>query len=166
MVFWLLGLAGSGKTTLGYRAYDYLKTQHVSTYLIDGDEVRKFFNNDLGYSIASREENIKRIIYGASVLSEAGICVIVCNISPFERLRQLAREKIKGYKQIYLNAQYEQVSKVETKEFYLFQNNEVVGKDLTFEEPMVNDLILQTHGTSEDQSFCILKEFMKRELRL
>ena len=70
--------------------------------MIDGDQVRGFFNSDLGYSKKNREENIKRIIYAAHVLEEANIIAIVCNISPFQNLRDLCRQKFKNYSEIYL----------------------------------------------------------------
>ena len=37
-----------------------------------------------------REENIKRIIYGAYLLENENIITIVCNISPFQKLRNSA----------------------------------------------------------------------------
>ena len=62
MIIWLMGISGAGKSTLANRLLaDLTIKNHV--YLLDGDEVRNFFDNDLGYSRLDREQNIKRIIF-------------------------------------------------------------------------------------------------------
>ena len=63
--------------------------------MIDRDLVRSCFNCDLEYSKKNREENIKRIIYGAHVLEEANIIGIVCNIPPFQNLEDICRKNLK-----------------------------------------------------------------------
>ena len=47
MIVWLIGISGAGKTTLGGRLEEYLKSRNKKCYLIDGDVIRKFFDNDL-----------------------------------------------------------------------------------------------------------------------
>ena len=54
MVIWLLGISGSGKTTIGSWVVDKLKSDNnLETFLIDGD---------LGYETKDKRTNIKRII--------------------------------------------------------------------------------------------------------
>ena len=95
MIIWLIGISGAGKTTIGRRLAAHFNTLGVKNYLLDGDEVRDLFDRDLGYSDAEREANIKRIILGAYLLDRNDIVGIVCNISPLEHLRALARRKRK-----------------------------------------------------------------------
>lgn len=40
-VFWITGLSGAGKTTIGYLLYTKLKIQKNSIVFLDGDELRK-----------------------------------------------------------------------------------------------------------------------------
>ena len=61
MIIWLIGISGSGKSTLGNLLFSQISKTGNKVRLIDGDIVRDFFNNDLGYSRKAREENIKRI---------------------------------------------------------------------------------------------------------
>ena len=61
MVIWLLGLSGSGKTTLGWKLQSYLEDISIPNYIIDGDDARSFFENDLGYTLKDRKTNLKRI---------------------------------------------------------------------------------------------------------
>ena len=91
MILWLMGISGAGKTTIGRRLKQYLDQEQIKNYLLDGDEVRDLFDRDLGYSDQEREANIKRIILGAYLLDKNDIVGIVCNISPLEHLRALAR---------------------------------------------------------------------------
>ena len=103
MIIWLIGILGAGKTTLGRKLEKFYKDKGLKTYLLDGDEVRDLFENDLGYTDQDREANIKRIILGTYLLDRNDIIGIICNISPFQHLRDLARRKIEGYNEIYLD---------------------------------------------------------------
>ena len=51
MVIWLLGLSGSGKTTLGRKLQSYLEDISIPNYMIEADDARSFFENDLGYTL-------------------------------------------------------------------------------------------------------------------
>src|SRR3989338_2385143 len=107
MVIWLIGISGAGKTTLGVRLKVYLDSLGKRTFIIDGDLVRDFFENDLGYSVPDRKTNIKRIMLAAHVLSQNNVTTIVCNIHPFEELRRFARRHIKDYNEVYLRRSIE-----------------------------------------------------------
>ena len=102
MVIWLLGISGAGKSTLGNLLKKYFDRKAVKSFILDGDSVRNFFDNDLDFSADERRQNIKRILLAAHALEQSGVIPIVCNISPFEDLRQFAREKFNDYVQIYL----------------------------------------------------------------
>ena len=62
MVIWLLGISGAGKSTLGKRLKKHYDTKGIHSFILDGDVVRTFFDNDLSYSVADRRQNIKRIL--------------------------------------------------------------------------------------------------------
>lgn len=102
MVIWLLGISGSGKSTLGKELKNYFDNNNINSYIIDGDIIRNFYENDLGYTKEDREANIKRILLSAYILEQNNIIPIVCNISPFEQLRDFARRKFDNYFEIYL----------------------------------------------------------------
>src|SRR3990170_7012687 len=101
MVIWFIGISGAGKTTLGKKLQQYFDDARKKSFLIDGNLARSFFDNDLGYSKKDRVANIKRITFAAHVLGQSDVITIVCCISPFESLRELARKRIKDYNEIY-----------------------------------------------------------------
>ena len=64
------------------------------TYLLDGDNVRHGLNKDLGFTVADRIENIRRIGEVAKLMTDAGLIVITAFISPFEQERAMVRNMI------------------------------------------------------------------------
>ena len=163
MIFWLMGISGSGKTTLGLKLKSFFEENHVKAYMIDGDEVRSFFDNDLGYSKEERMLNVKRIILAASLLEKNGITTIVCNISPFEDLRQFCKRKIRNYRQIYLKKSIRESMQSDVKNIYGEHHGKtpLVGVDIVFEEPAHSDLIIDVDKRSLDESFSDLLAFVK-----
>lgn len=155
MIIWLMGISGSGKTTLGRRVKKYFDSIGKRSCLIDGDIVRNFYDNDLGYSKEERISNIKRIMLAAHLLEENNVVCIVCNILPFEELRKFARKKMKKYIEIYLKRSLNQCKADDVKNVYKQNMNktEIVGIDIEFEEPENSDLIIDTENEMEEQSF-------------
>ena len=88
---WLTGLSGAGKTTLGNSVFNKLK-KFEKVIILDGDELRKGLNSDLGFSMEDREENIRRVAHTAKMLYDNGFLVITTLISPTFHSRKMARE--------------------------------------------------------------------------
>ncbi len=61
VVLWFTGLSGSGKSTVAGALEEALHERGVSTYLLDGDNVRHGLCSDLGFSDEDRKENIRRV---------------------------------------------------------------------------------------------------------
>ena len=165
MVIWLMGIPGAGKTTLGIRLEDYLKSQDKKCYRIDGDVIRKFFDNDLGYTYEERVQNIKRIILAGYILEQNGIIPIICNISPFEKLREFARKKFDSYNEIYLRKSIEDSRKSDVKGLYrdnLGKTN-LVGIEIPFEEPQNCDLIVEVDNLGISESMEKIISFLKEK---
>jgi len=156
MVIWLLGISGSGKTTITQELKKHFDKDGVKSFIIDGDIVRDFYDNDLGYSKEDRVANIKRIMLSAYLLEQNGIIPIVANISPFEFLREFAREKFNNYFEVYLKRE---LKEIKNKDFVYKDSTDVVGVDMVFDEPTKPSLTLDTGTLSLDECVSkILKE--------
>ncbi|MDU4275553.1 MAG: adenylyl-sulfate kinase [Enterobacter asburiae] len=68
--------------------------QGVSTYLLDGDNVRHGLCSDLRFSDDDRKENIRRVGEVASLMADAGLVVLTAFISPHRAERQMVRERV------------------------------------------------------------------------
>ena len=160
MIIWLMGISGAGKSTLANLLLADLANKN-QIYLLDGDEVRFFFDNDLGYSRLDREQNIKRIIFAAATLEKNDVIVIVANISPFENLRQLCRNKFDNYVEIFLDRKIENAQKSDVKGMYSkAAGSEIVGQSVPFEKPVNSDLEIDTNIVDIETSLEVIKNYL------
>lgn len=92
VVLWFTGLSGSGKSTVAGALEQSLHRLGVSTYLLDGDNVRHGLCRDLGFSDEDRKENIRRVGEVAKLMVDAGLVVLTAFISPHRAERQMVRD--------------------------------------------------------------------------
>jgi adenylylsulfate kinase-like enzyme len=162
MVIWLLGISGSGKTTQARRLQSWLESNGRPSYLLDGDDVREFFEGDLGYSAEERRSNVKRIIHGAYLVQAAGRDCIVACIAPFEELRQFARRKIPGYVEIYLKRDLKACLAEDQRDVYRrnLGRTDLVGINIAFDPPAASDLTVDVDCRNEDEVFELVTRFL------
>lgn len=91
-LLWFTGLSGSGKSTVSGALEQALHALGISTYLLDGDNVRHGLCGDLGFSDDDRRENIRRVGEVAKLMVDAGLVVLTAFISPHRDERQKIRE--------------------------------------------------------------------------
>jgi bifunctional enzyme CysN/CysC len=60
-------------------------------YVLDGDNLRHGLNADLGFGLADRAENQRRLAHVAKLLADCGQVVLVPAISPLAEHREFAR---------------------------------------------------------------------------
>lgn len=103
---WMTGLSGSGKSTLANALDDKLFDAGRHTYVIDGDNLRRGLNRDLGFTVEDRIENVRRIAEVARLFVDAGLIVIVAVISPFQSERESARDLFpeNGFLEVFVDA--------------------------------------------------------------
>jgi bifunctional enzyme CysN/CysC len=89
---WFSGLSGSGKSSVAVLAEQILLERGCPAYILDGDNLRHGLNADLGFTMADRAENLRRLAHVATLMADAGLTVLVPAISPLEEHRELARK--------------------------------------------------------------------------
>ncbi|MBJ7337986.1 sulfate adenylyltransferase subunit CysN [Mycolicibacterium sp.] len=89
---WFTGLSGSGKSSVAMLVEQKLLESGRPAYVLDGDNLRHGLNADLGFTMADRAENLRRLAHIATLLADSGQIVLVPAISPLEEHRALARK--------------------------------------------------------------------------
>jgi bifunctional enzyme CysN/CysC len=89
---WFTGLSGSGKSSVAVLVEQKLLRNGIPAYILDGDNLRHGLNADLGFTMADRAENLRRLAHVATLLADSGQIVLVPVISPLAEHRELARQ--------------------------------------------------------------------------
>lgn len=93
-VLWLTGLSGSGKSTIAQDLERQLHNMGYYAQVLDGDNIRSGINNNLGFSLDDRMENIRRVSEVAKLYLNSGMISICSFISPTIEIRNFARSII------------------------------------------------------------------------
>jgi bifunctional enzyme CysN/CysC len=149
-VLWFTGLSGAGKSTLANRVDRQLFARGYHTFLLDGDNLRRGLNRDLGFSDADRVENIRRVAEVARLMVDAGLIVLVCLISPFRADRALARSRFEPgeFVEVHVDAPLAVAEARDVKGLYrkarAGQITHFTGIDSAYEAPTNPELHLRT----------------------
>ncbi len=149
-VIWFTGLSGSGKSTIANALEVALHSQNRRTYILDGDNIRKGLNKDLGFTDADRVENIRRIAEVAKLMMDAGLIVMTAFISPFRREREMAREMIgsENFVEVYVSTPLAACEQRDVKGLYKKARAgklpNMTGIGSTYEAPTNPSIILNT----------------------
>ena len=147
---WFTGLSGSGKSTIANLVERRLADSGFHTYLLDGDNVRHGLNSDLGFTAEARVENIRRLAEVAHLMTDAGLIVLVCAISPFANERQFARERFDEgeFVEVFVDASLAACEARDTKGLYqkarAGELKNFTGIDSPYEAPERAELRLAT----------------------
>jgi adenylylsulfate kinase len=166
-VIWLTGISGAGKTTLANSLQKHLEKYCLQVELLDGDKVREFFENDLGYKRADRIQNIRRITFAAKLLADHGVVAIVANIAPYYEVRDFIRKKLPRYCQIYVKASIEVVALRDVKglykDFNCRQMTDLIGLDDLYEIPRLPNLVVDTDKETIECSFQKILDYLLKK---
>jgi adenylylsulfate kinase len=115
---WFTGLSGAGKSTNAYNVYMELKRRGLKVELLDGDIIRMNFSQGLGFSKTDRDINIRRIGFVSYLLNKNDIISIVAAISPYRETRDLNRQLIGNYIEVFCDCPLEVLEKRDPKGLY------------------------------------------------
>ena len=154
-VLWFTGLSGAGKSTVAMAVEQDLFRRGYHTYVLDGDNIRKGLNANLGFSPEDRAENIRRVGEVAALFADAGFVVITAFISPYrsdrERARMAAGER---FHEVFVNADLATCEKRDPKGLYrrarAGEIQEFTGISAPYEIPEQPELIVDTGRGSVD----------------
>ena len=154
MVIWVIGLAGSGKTTVANMLRDAFWTAKKPVVLLDGDNVRDVFGNDLGFTKRDRLINARRIRSLCYLLDQQNIDVVCAILSISQADRDWCRTNLNNYKEIYLDVSVDMIEargdRVIYQQYKDGETKNVVGYDIQFEVPDKSDFIIENTNSIDD----------------
>ncbi len=149
-VYWITGLSGAGKTSIGQKLYSLIKADNPATVFLDGDSLREVYGNLLGHKPEDRKNlatSYSRLCY---MLSKQGLTVICATISMFADVRQWSRKNISDYVEIYVDVPLDILQQRDQKSLYsralAGEAENVVGVNEDFEAPENPDIVLVNDG--------------------
>ena len=167
---WFTGLSASGKSTIANEvewrlAQDY----NCHTYLLDGDNVRRGLNHNLGFSDADRHENIRRFGEVAWLFVDAGLIVMAALISPFRSDRAMVRERFAQgeFFEIYVACSIDVCAERDPKGLYEKARRgevpEFTGISSPYEPPEAPDLVLHSDQHSAEECALQVLSFLEEK---
>ncbi len=167
-VLWFTGLSGSGKSTVANALEQRLHSLGKVTYLLDGDNVRHGLNSDLGFSVADRQENMRRIAQVSKLFWDANLITLVSFISPFRHERRLARDLMgKDFIEIFVNTPLEICEQRDPKGLYVKARKgeiaDFTGLTSPYEAPENPEITLYTERESLDESSDKILLYLKNQ---
>lgn len=162
-VYWFTGLSGAGKTTLGRLWYEELKASGAAAVFLDGDELRRVFGDDLGFSEEERRKSAMRNARLCAMLSAQGVTVVCCTISMFDSVRAWNRENIADYFEVYVKVSMETLCRRDQKGLYSMGGRDVAGVHFEVEEPKAPDIVLVNDGEkAPGEQIALLRSAVKK----
>ena len=149
-VFWITGLSGSGKSSVGIELWRRLSASGRPVIFLDGDELRAAIAEDLGHSAANRRQSAMRNARLCRLLAAQGADVVCATISLFHEVQRWNRENIPGYREIYLRVPLDELRRRDSKGIYAAgqrgDTQDIVGLDVPAEVPEAPELVLDNYG--------------------
>jgi sulfate adenylyltransferase len=150
-VVFFTGLSGSGKSTVARALAAELDDEGRHSTLLDGDEVRHHLSKGLGFDKESRELNVERIGYVASLVSSHGGVAVAAPIAPFAsgraRVRALA-EAAGAFLLVHVSTPLEVCEARDRKGLYAKARRgeipEFTGISSPYEAPTDADVVIDT----------------------
>lgn len=171
VVAWMIGLSGSGKSTIAAEVERVLHGEGHIVTILDGDNLRSGLNRDLKFSDDDRRENIRRVAEVARLFASQGVIALVSLITPKEEFRAAAREIVgPAYAEIYVKAPFELCARRDPKGLYKKAAGggivNFTGRDSGFEEPANANLVLDTAAESVEECAARLVAFLRERFAL
>ena len=169
-LIWFTGLSGSGKSTLANLVEVELHKKGLSTYTLDGDNIRQGINKNLSFTPEDRTENIRRIGEIANLMIDAGVITLAAFISPYIKDREGVMQIVgpDNFIEIYVNTSTEECERRDVKGLYKKARKgeikNMTGISAPYEAPINPDIEVITDGQSAQESVDHILKFLNQKI--
>ncbi|UXV29727.1 adenylyl-sulfate kinase [Mammaliicoccus sciuri] len=167
VVIWFTGLSGSGKSTISVALEKALFEQNITSYCLDGDNIRHGLNQNLGFSPEDRKENIRRIGEVGKLMVDAGVVTMTAFISPYEEDRNTVRDILEDgeFIEVYTKCSLDECESRDPKGLYKKVRSgeikEFTGINAPYEEPSNPEIVIDTENESVEESVEKIVAYLK-----
>lgn len=171
LVVWITGLPGSGKSTVA----EGVKMRVPGIVILRMDELRKTVTPEPSYSDEERDLVYRALVYTAKTLADLGHNVIIDATGNLRKWRDLARQLIPRYAEVYLICRLETCAGRERtrrdthsapKDIYQkgAAGWPVPGLQAPYEEPLAPELAIDTEATPVEESVRLIGDLIAARL--
>ena len=167
VVIWFTGLSGSGKSTISVALEKALFEQNITSYRLDGDNIRHGLNQNLGFTPEDRKENIRRIGEVGKLMVDAGLVTMTAFISPYEEDRNTVREILEDgeFIEVFTKCSLDECESRDPKGLYKKARSgeikEFTGINAPYEEPSNPEIVIDTENESVEESVEKIVAYLK-----
>lgn len=171
IMIWLTGLSGSGKSTIANQLDVCLNEKGYHTFCLDGDNIRKGINNNLGFSEEDRNENLRRVAEIGKLMLDAGLICIGAFISPMKKDRELVKQIIgeDDFFEIFVDTPLEVCEERDVKGLYAkARRGEIknfTGINAPYEEPKEVDLVIKTVESTVQEAVLKIVKIIENRIK-
>ena len=171
LLIWFTGLSGSGKSTLANLVELELHKKGMSTFSLDGDNIRQGINKDLSFAPEDRTENIRRIAEVGHLMVNAGVVTLAAFVSPYIEDRENIRNIVgaENFIEIYVNTSLEECERRDVKGLYkkarAGEIKNMTGISAPYEAPTYPDLEIITDHQDIETSVQSILDFIIQKLK-
>jgi adenylylsulfate kinase len=160
---WLTGRPSAGKTTLARAIAGTIG--HDRSEVLDGDELRTWLSQELGFSRADRRDHVLRVGRLAALLSRHGVVVLVSLVSPYRddraAVRQLHDESGVPFTEVFVDTPADECERRDTKGLYASARagslSGMTGVDDPYEVPLRPDVVVDGRDDVETLVAVVLR---------
>lgn len=168
-VMWFTGLPGCGKTTIAIEVRNRLQERGVKVRILQLDEIRKIITPRPKYTEEERDIVYASLAYMGKILAEEGMNVIIDATANRRRYRDLARQIIPNFAEVFIRVPLEICIDREVKRKALFspkdiykkateKNAAVPGVNVAYEEPISPEIEVDAARSSPLESSWLISD--------
>lgn len=163
IVFWITGLAGSGKSSIAKKTLPFIEKNYGPTLSFSGDELRKILNLTK-YSKKDRFQIGLTYSRICERIADQNINVLIDVVGLFEKLRARNKKNIKNYVEIYIRSSLEKIIKTGKKKLYFNSKNKnkIWGSGIKPELPKNSHIVIENDFSKSIDS---LSEELKKKIK-
>jgi adenylylsulfate kinase len=170
LLIWFTGLSGSGKSTLANLVELELYKKEISTFTLDGDNIRYGINKDLTFSEEDRTENIRRIAEISKLFIDAGVVTLAAFVSPYIKDREGIKQIVgdKNFVEVYVNTSLEECERRDVKGLYkkarAGEIKNMTGVNAPYEAPVNPEIEISTEDLSIEECVKTIVNYILKKI--